>query len=113
MLSVEPGDPAWEDLGQGSLPVSTVMLDRPGQVGKGSGTSLSMLLLCFEMERDGGSEAGCNLVFFPAPYSEKPGNRKQPCAPLLAKVEFLEESSSPSHDRHTLQFIQAGEQRRK
>lgn len=64
MLSVEPGDPAWEDLGQGSLPVSTVMLDRPGQVGKGSGTSLSMLLLCFEMERDGGSEAGCNLVFF-------------------------------------------------
>ena len=56
MLSVEPGDPAWEGLGQESLPVSTVMLDRPGQVGKGSGTSLSMLLLCFE--------AGCNLVFF-------------------------------------------------
>lgn len=64
MLSVEPGDPAWEGLGQGSLPVSTVMLDRSGQVGKGSGTSLSMLLLCFEMKRDGGSEAGCNLVFF-------------------------------------------------
>lgn len=64
MLSVEPGDPAWEGLGPGSLPVSTVMLDRPGQVEKGSGTSLSMLLLCFEMKRDGGSEVGCNLVFF-------------------------------------------------
>lgn len=113
MLSVEPGDPAWEGLGPGSLPVSTMMLDRPGQVEKGSGTSLSMLLLCFEMKRDGGSKVGCNLVFFPAPCSEKPGDGKQPVAPLLAKVEFLEESSSPSHDRHTLQFIQTEEQRRK
>lgn len=44
--------------------VGTVALDRPAQVGKGSGTIFLMLQLCFEMKGDGVSEAVWNLFFF-------------------------------------------------
>ena len=61
--------------------VGTVALDRPAQVGKGSGTIFLMLQLCFEMKGDGVSEAVWNLFFFffleiPVPCSKKPRNQK-------------------------------------
>ena len=43
--------------------MSTEMLDRLRQVGKGSGTSFPMLSLSFEARGDGGSEAGWDHLF--------------------------------------------------